>query len=113
MVVPTNVLMPGVQCNATAEPNIATCQWAIGGRTISAEVHVDTEGLLHAVTMTRWGNPDGKSYGAHRFSALLSNQATFDGITLTTQLRAGWFDAADPMPRDEFFRATITNATFD
>ena len=62
--------------------------------------------------MRRWGNPNGRPWALYPRGGTLNDERDFGGITLPTRLRAGYFFGTNESAAGEFFRATITDATF-
>jgi len=47
------------------------------------------------------------------FGGILEAEGTFEGCTIPTRIRAGWYFGTDRFETDgEFFRATIDQAAF-
>lgn len=59
----------------------------------------------------RWGNPNGSPYGRYPFGVTVEAERTFAGITIASELRAGWWGTSR-QEEGEFFRARITDAVF-
>jgi hypothetical protein len=110
VLVPTSCLHAA--WTAGDDPDRATLTWTIDGSPESAELHVGHDGRLLAVTMDRWGNPDGASFARHRFGVTVDEETEFGGVTIPSVLRAGWWWGTDRADEGEFFRARITAATF-
>ncbi|WP_035985304.1 DUF6920 family protein [Leptolyngbya sp. KIOST-1] len=82
---------------------------------------LDERGAIQQVSLRRWGNPDGKGYRYDTFSVIAAATGSFDGYTIPTQIRAGWFFGSDSPqgtlcdrfePEGEFFRCTIDRACY-
>jgi hypothetical protein len=99
-------------------------RWRAGAGTDTAIGDIEVDGHHHAVTIDvdhsgavrsahiqRWGNPDGAAFGLHPFGVNVSAEATFGGITIPTQISAGWFWGTERQADGEFFRARITGMT--
>jgi hypothetical protein len=93
-------------------PDTATATWNVDGHTDVAELRVGPAGELRSVLMQRWGNPLGEPYGRYPFGVDLSEERTFDGVTIPTVLRAGWFWGTAREADGLFFSARITSATW-
>jgi len=86
---------------------------AFGREQEPVEFEVDDHGRPHSVRMRRWSNPGGGSFGLVDFGGVLESEATFDGYTIPTRVRAGWYFLTPRFESEgEFFRATINDATF-
>ncbi len=77
-----------------------------------AEFTVGADGRLLGVVMQRWGNPGGAPFGRYPFGVDIEAERTFAGVTIGSQLRAGWWWGTERQAEGEFFRATITGAEF-
>lgn len=74
---------------------------------------VDDRELLAQVKFKRWGNPAGEAYHYADFGGLVEESRTFEGYTIPTRLRLGWFFGSERFePEGEFFRCTIDNAIY-
>jgi hypothetical protein len=63
--------------------------------------------------MLRWGNPDGSEQGYAKFGVVLEDDRRFDGFTIPTRIRAGWFFGTERFDSEgEFFRAVIDDADY-
>jgi TusA-related sulfurtransferase len=107
--VPT-ALLPrfGVEWSAADERHL-TARYRIDA--LQAEVHfvVDPEGRLRSVVFDRWGDPDGTGiWGLHPFGGEINGYATFEGLTIPSSGRFGWFFGTDRWDQGEFFRYQIT-----
>jgi hypothetical protein len=92
------------------DPDSAVAEWTVGDQVLPVELRVGPDGALRSVSMQRWSNPSGGPW-AH-CGGVLDDERDFGGITLPTRLHAGYFFGTDEWAEGEFFRATITNATF-
>jgi hypothetical protein len=74
---------------------------------------VRDDGTLEQVKLSRWGNPTGGAFHEVDFGVLVEASAIFEGYTIPTQIRAGWFFGSDRFASaGEFFRCTIDKATY-
>ena len=90
----------------------AVVTWRIDEDEESAEFHVGADGRLLGVLVQRWGNPGGEPFGRHPFGVAIEAEETFDGVTIGSRLRAGWWWGTDRQDEGEFLRARITGARF-
>lgn len=61
-----------------------------GGWTHRVTLTIAESGWLERVDIPRSGNPDGKEYREHIFTALMDgSEGSFDGFTIPTSCRAG------------------------
>jgi hypothetical protein len=84
----------------------------IGNTDTMVELSLDCDGRPRTVTMQRWANPHRESFGYYPFGGILENEATFDGITIPTKIRVGYWPDTERWNEGEFFRAEVTEATF-
>jgi len=79
----------------------------------SLDFGIDDQGRLTSVMLQRWGNPDGGAFQLLDFGGLVADERTFDGYTIPTRVRVGWYFGTPRFDTEgEFFRATIDHATF-
>lgn len=72
---------------------------------------VDGDGSLLLASMPRWGDSGSPGeYGMIPFGCEITGESTFDGYTIPTAFKAGWWYGTDNY--FEFFRAQITRAAF-
>ncbi|MEA5507216.1 DUF6544 family protein [Halotia wernerae UHCC 0503] len=70
-------------------------------------------GILERVKFERWGNPEGKEYHYENFGVMAQESGTFEGYTIPTRIRAGWYFGSDRFESEgEFFRCTIDKAIY-
>jgi hypothetical protein len=83
--------------------------WLIDEHRETVDLDIGDDGELRGVLMQRWGNPDGAPFGRYPFGVGLDSEREFGGVTIPTQVRAGWWWQTDKQADGEFFRATITH----
>lgn len=77
------------------------------------DITVDAAGALHNLVMQRWGNPEGGAFHRARFGGRVLAERTFDGYTIPSELRVGWYPGSEGFQGDgEFFRVVIDHAAF-
>jgi hypothetical protein len=86
--------------------------WPIDHHRESVDVDIGDDGRLRGIIMQRWGNPGGAPFGRYPFGVDVDSGREFGGITIPTEVRAGWWWHTSRQPEGEFFRATITDAAF-
>lgn len=84
-----------------------TASYRIDGFDLELHYTLDDKARAQSIALDRWGGPDGK--GFHRFVHELTRYSTFDGVTIPSGGRAGWFNGADEWSDVEFFRYEITD----
>lgn len=72
----------------------------------------EPSGRISAISMLRWGSPDGGEFGLFPFGGFVDEETTWNGYTIPSKLRLGWHFGTDRFEEGEFFRATITHAEF-
>ena len=68
---------------------------------------------LRTLAMLRWGDPEHHGYGAYPFGGIVEAERTFDGFTIPSKLRIGWYFGTDRWESEgEFFRCELDDATY-
>jgi hypothetical protein len=109
MWVPT-ALLPrfGVAWSAGG-PDEVRAGWRIGEVPVELRCRLDGDGRIVSFVFDRWGDPDGGgAFAWHPFGGEVSGYRTFDGVTIPSAGRVGWFFGTDRWPAGEFFRYRIT-----
>ena len=71
---------------------------------------LDDDARVRSVALDRWGDPDSTgTFGVHRFGHELTRYSTFDGVTIPSAGRGGWFYGTDRWSEGEFFRYQFTD----
>ena len=110
------VWLPSVLCNPEIdwqELNESQLQadFTAFGEPAHLTLTLDAQGAIQQVALQRWGQPEGGGYGT--FGVIAESSSTFDGYTIPTQIRAGWFFGTERFEREgEFFRCTIDRACY-
>jgi hypothetical protein len=102
----------GATWTAGADDDSAVATWRIDEQEESAEFSVAADGRLLGVLMQRWGNPSGEPFGRYPFGVAVEAERTLAGVTIASQLRAGWWWGTERQAEGEFFRARITGVRF-
>ena len=112
MWVPAALLGDGVRWRE-GEAGRARVSVAVMGHEAELSLEIDERGRLLETAMRRWGNPGGGAFCEADFGGLALGESTFEGYTIPTRLRVGWhFGSARFESEGEFWRATITSATY-
>jgi hypothetical protein len=109
MWVPT-ALLPrfGVRWSASGADEVRA-SFRIGEVPIELRYRLDGDGRIVSFVFDRWGDPDGSgAFAWHPFGGEITGYRTFDGVTIPSAGRAGWFFGTDRWPGGEFFRYRIT-----
>jgi hypothetical protein len=70
---------------------------------------IGDDGQVRSVVFDRWGDPDNSgTWKQHPFGFEATGSATFDGVTIPSAGRAGWFYGTGRWSDGEFFRSEIT-----
>lgn len=109
---PSMLLSPNANWTGGAS-NVACVTVNAGGQSAEMEFVMDESGRLRNMSMQRWGNPEGGEFHSSRFGAIVEDESTFDGYTIPTKLRIGWYFGTKRFETEgEFFRCIVDHATF-
>lgn len=111
--VPTSLLpCYDVTWSAGDETNV-TARFQINGTPLEVHVRLDEHARPRSISFDRWGDPDNTGAWAwHPSGGEFSAYATFDGVTIPSEGRFGWFYGTDRWADGEFCRYRITQLTF-
>jgi len=99
----------GVTWNAT-DPHHITANYRLDDAEIELHYTLEDDARVRSVVFDRWGDPDGSgTWEHHPFGFEVSRYSTFDGVTIPSAGRAGWFYGTDRWSEGEFFRSEITD----
>ena len=107
--VPT-ALLPrfGVTWTAT-DPEHLTASYRLDDTRLDIHHVLGDDARVRLVVFEGWGDPDNASgWGQHPFGFEVTGYSTFDGVTIPSSGRAGWFHGTDRWSEGEFFRSEIT-----
>jgi Family of unknown function (DUF6544) len=110
VLVPTAFQRATWAAGSDADAALASCR--NGDNIETAELRVASDGGLREVVVERWGNPDGKRFERCPFGVSVAAERRLSGLTIASELTAGWWWGTDRQHEGEFFRARITAATF-
>jgi adenylate cyclase len=80
------------------------------GRETAAFGGIYLESTLRRIVFQRWGDPDRTgSFGLHPCGGEVAASATFGGVTVPSEGRAGWFYGTERWAEGEFFRYQLTS----
>lgn len=108
--VPT-ALLPrfGVTWRAT-DSHHATASYRLDGTELHLDFVFDDDARVLSVSLDRWADVDGTGrFTHHRFGHELRRYSTFDGVTVPSAGRGGWFYGTDRWSEGEFFRYELTD----
>jgi hypothetical protein len=110
------VWLPQSFANAQWEPgseeDAVSAVRTIGVETTPVELRVGEDGRLTSVRMQRWSAPDKAPWGRYPCGGIVDAEATFDGVTIPSRIRVGYWIGTDRWAQGEFFRCEITDAVF-
>lgn len=112
------VWLPSVLCHpnvtwTTLDTARVQAHFVMLGQPAQLTLTVNDDGTLAQAKLSRWGNPEGAIFHQVDFGVLVEASGTFDGYTIPTQIRAGWFVGSDRFASEgEFFRCTIDKAIY-
>jgi hypothetical protein len=109
---PSALLRPEVEWTV-ADSTHPHARFSAHTETAGLDYTVNENGELKAVSMLRWGNPDKGKFRYVPFGGLIEESGAFDGYTIPTEVRVGWYFGSERFYSEgEFFRATIDDATY-
>lgn len=109
---PSVLLSPDVSFEAP-DPRHVGVDLRMAGHETHLDLALSEEGTPAAITMRRWGNPDQGAFTEHPFGGFIEQVGTFEGYTIPTRVRIGWYVGTERFePEGEFFRGEVTSATF-
>lgn len=110
--VPAAALSPLVSWEHLDDRRSTACIGA-AGQAHRVTLTVADSGRLERVDLPRWGNPDGRAFREHTFTAVMDGpEATYDGFTVPLGCRAGWWHCPDGCAEEEFIRFTLDDADY-
>lgn len=78
------------------------------GERSHVELDTDADGRLRAMKLARWGDMGTGEFRYVDFGGTCDRDRTFDGVTIPTEYRIGWYFGSDRFADEgEFFRCTI------
>ena len=110
--------LPSVLCNPDiiwTELNASQVQatFTALGEPAKITLTVSNQGVLEQIKVDRWGNPDAGAFQYNDFGGIVEKIGSFEGYTIPTQLRGGWFFGSDRFESEgDFFHCTIDRAIY-
>ena len=81
----------------------------VGGVDVVTRYRFDGDGRIATFAFDRWGDPDATgTWGWHPFGGEVTAHRTFDGVTVPSAGRVGWFFGTDRWPASASFHFRIT-----
>jgi uncharacterized protein DUF6544 len=95
---------------AAADAHHLTASWPLDDLQLEVHYTLDDDARVRSVALDRWGDPDSTgTFGLYRFGHELTRYSSFDGVTIPSAGRAGWFYGTDRWSEGEFFRYEFTD----
>jgi len=110
MLAPT-ALLPrfGVSWDAVDDDHLVA-EYAVDDVEVELHLHVALDGRVLRFHFGRWGDPDGSgTFRPVPFGGDVLAWATFDGVTIPSQGRVGWWYGSPRFHEGEFFRYEVTD----
>ena len=99
----------GVRWSAGPDGQV-TAAFRVGDTPLELRLRLDAAGRITSLVFDRWGDPDNRgTFAQHRFGGEFTGYRSFQGLTIPSQGRLGWFYGQDRWPAGEFFRYQITD----
>jgi hypothetical protein len=99
----------GVRWTAESAARI-TAHFRVGTVPVQLRLRLDEGGRPLSFVFDRWGDPGGSgTWGWHPFGGEVTEHRTFNGITIPSAGRIGWYFGTDRWPEQQFFRYRITD----
>jgi hypothetical protein len=108
--VPTSLLPRfGVKWTATDDAHI-TAGFDVDGYRVQVNCHISGDSHVRSIVFERWGDPDNTgTWGLYPCGCEVTDYATFDGVTVPSAGRVGWFFGTERWEQGEFFRYRLTD----
>ncbi|GAA2310496.1 hypothetical protein GCM10010149_71120 [Nonomuraea roseoviolacea subsp. roseoviolacea] len=84
----------------------------VAGEEHEVTLTVAPGGALEAVSLSRWGAPEGGPYRHEPFGVEVLREETFGGYTIAAEARGGWWPGTARWAEGEFIRFSIERAVF-
>lgn len=112
------IWLPSVLCNPDiiwTELNASQVQatFTVLGEPAKLTLTVSDQGVLKQVKVDRWGSLEGEAFHYSDFGGIVEDSVTFDGYTIPTRLRVGWYFGSERFESEgESFHCTIDKAIY-
>ena len=110
--------LPSMLCDPavtwdTPDRSHVVARLAPAGHVIPVTMTIGGRGEIQQTVMPRWGNPNGAPFAEVTFGDLVEAEHSFDGYTIPTKVRVGWYPGTERFESEgEFFRCMIDEAKF-
>jgi hypothetical protein len=110
--IPTSLLPRfGVKWTAIDDAHI-NARFDVDGQDVQVNYTIADDGRIRSLVFDRWGDPDNTgTWEQHPFGCEVTDYETFDGVTVPSAGRVGWFFGTDRWGQGEFFRYRIIALT--
>jgi hypothetical protein len=108
---PTALVGPGVTWEAV-DANRARFTLVVDGEAVAVTLRVAAEGALREVTLDRWGDVGVDRFQRIPYGFTVEDEGTFDGVTIPTRIRGGWWYGTDRYDPSAAAAFTVTAARF-
>lgn len=99
---------------SSQDPSRARAAFTVLGERADLALTLGSDGRLESVMFARWGNPDGGLFRYENFGGVMEAEAAFQGYTIPTRMRMGWYFGTDRFEREgEFIRIVIDDAHYE
>lgn len=99
----------GVVWSAHAD-DLISASYRVGSTPLVVQYRLDEHGRVRSFVFDRWGDPDDSgAWNWHPFGGEATAYRTFDGVTIPSAGRVGWFYGTRRWDDGEFFRYEITD----
>jgi hypothetical protein len=108
--VPTTLLPRFGVVWTAADSHHITATFQLDDAEIELHLTLGDDARIRFVDFSRWDDPDNTgNFGPHPFGLEATANSTFDGVTIPSAGRGGWFHGTDRWNKGEFFRYEITD----
>ncbi len=117
MWLPSVLLPPDVVWNASDAAHLGV-DLHLADHAAHLDLSIEPDGRVRTACIARWGDPAWAEGAPHDYSevpfgCIATAEKTFDGITIPTAMRVGWYFGSDRFETEgEFFRVTVEHAEF-
>jgi len=113
-----SIWLPSVLCKkdvawTSSDPGHCHARLTAHNEIADIDYEIGEGGRLKAVSMPRWGNPEGAEFHYSNCGAFVEAEGSFAGYTVPTRMRVGWHFGTQRFESEgEFFRVIIDSAAY-
>jgi hypothetical protein len=111
LILPQSALAPWVRWRP-GDDGRATAEVTLDEGRHPVAVSIDDAGRLETLALSRWGNPEGRTYAEHTFGVRFDGEQRIAGVTVARTVTAGWDWDGTGWANGPFFTATFTDMRF-